>query len=89
MSKNEKLYLASVREKGSRKIQLIHTWARSKKQAAEDCRLSGYKVRIVTTDEDFDKDVEKFAERQERAATNYRYMKQIRKEVEALMKAAA
>lgn len=39
MSKNEKLYLASVREKGSRKIQLIRTWARSKKQAAEDCRL--------------------------------------------------
>lgn len=62
-----KKYIASVRDKETKKLQLIEREYNRKSDFYNDLRNSGYSVRFITTEEKFDEDCEKWHEKNERS----------------------
>lgn len=62
-----KTYIASVRDKETRKIQIIEREYARKSDFYEDLRNNGYSVRFISTPEKFDEDCEKWHEACERS----------------------
>lgn len=60
-----KKYIASVRDKETRKLQLIEREYDRKSDFYNDLRNNGYSVRFITTEEKFDEDCEKWHEKNE------------------------
>ena len=56
-------YIASVRDKETKELQLITKEYERKSDFYEDLRMNGYSVRFITTPEKFDEDCEKYAEK--------------------------
>lgn len=65
-----KKYIASVRDKETKKLMLIEREYDRKSDFYSDLRNNGYSVRFITTEEKFDKDCEKWHEQNE---TSKRY----------------
>lgn len=59
------LYIASVRDKETRKLQLIEREYDRKSDFYNDLRCNGYSVRFIATEETFDEECEKWHERNE------------------------
>ena len=59
------LYIASVRDKETKKLQLIEREYNRKSDFYNDLRNNGYSVRFITTEEKFDEDCEKWHEKNE------------------------
>ena len=55
-----KKYIASVRDKETKKLQLIESGYDRKSDFYNDLRGNGYSVRFITTEEKFDEDCEKW-----------------------------
>lgn len=60
-----KKYIASVRDKETKKLQLIEREYDRKSDFYNDLRNNGYSVRFITTEEKFDEDCEKWHEKNE------------------------
>lgn len=60
-------YIASVRDKETKKLMLIEREYDRKSDFYNDLRNSGYSVRFITTEENFDEDCEKWHERNEQS----------------------
>lgn len=58
-------YIASVRDKETKKLQLIEREYNRKSDFYNDLRNNGYSVRFITTEEKFDEDCEKWHEKNE------------------------
>lgn len=59
------LYIASVRDKETKKLQLIKREYDRKSDFYNDLRCNGYSVRFIATEETFDAECEKWHERNE------------------------
>lgn len=60
-----KKYIASVRDKETKKLQLMEREYDRKSDFYNDLRNNGYSVRFITTEEKFDEDCEKWHEKNE------------------------
>ncbi len=60
-----KEYIASVRDKQTRELKIFRMEYETKKDFYTDLRNNGYSVRFITTEENFDRDCEKWHERNE------------------------
>lgn len=60
-----KKYIASVRDKETKKLMIIESEYDRKSDFYVDLRNNGYSVRFITTEEKFDEDCEKWHERNE------------------------
>lgn len=58
-------YIASVKDRETKKVELIEREYDSKKGFETDLRTNGYAVRFISTPEKFDEDCEKFAKQLE------------------------
>lgn len=58
-------YIVSVRDKETKKLQLIEREYNRKSDFYNDLRNNGYSVRFITTEEKFDEDCEKWHEKNE------------------------
>jgi len=56
-------YIASVRDPETNAIVIIKRDYPTKKQLAEDLRNNGYRVRVISTEDKFDEDCEKYYDR--------------------------
>ena len=59
------LYIASVRDKETKKLQLIEREYDRKSDSYNDLRNNGYSVRFIATEETFDNECEKWHEKNE------------------------
>ena len=55
-----KKYIASVRDKETKKLQVIEREYNRKSDFYNDLRCNGYSVRFISTEEKFDEDCEKW-----------------------------
>lgn len=61
-----KKYIASVRDKETKKLMVIEGEYKNKKAFENDIRCNGCSVRFITTEEKFDEDCEKWHQYNER-----------------------
>lgn len=66
------LYIASVRDKETRKLQIIKREYNKKSDFYNDLRGNGYSVRFIATEETFDEECEKWHERNERSKSYHK-----------------
>lgn len=71
-----KTYIASVRNKITKKIEIITKEYHTKKEFAEDLRFNGYRIRFITTPEKFDDDCDKYHRSCERSKAIQKHMRQ-------------
>lgn len=74
-----KQFIASVRDPYDGKITLLRKEYKTKKAFAEDLRGNGYRIRFITTEEEFDEDCAKYYERIQRQTTIRKYIREARK----------
>lgn len=72
-----KTYIASVKDNGSLKI--ITSDYNRKEDFAKELRANGYRVRFISTEENFDKDAERYNVRLERQAEISRFVREYKK----------
>lgn len=63
-------YIASVRDKETKKLMIIEREYSNKKEFEIDLRLNGFSVRFISTENNFDDDCAKWHEKNERAKRN-------------------
>lgn len=61
-----KKYIASVRDKETKKLMVIKDEYKSKKAFEVDLKANGFSIRFITTEEKFDEDCEKWHQYNER-----------------------
>lgn len=60
------LYVASVKEKESKRLSIIKSEYETKKEFREDLKNNGYSIRFIATEETFNKECEKYHEKLDR-----------------------
>lgn len=74
------LYIASVRDKETRELQVIEREYDRKSDFYSDLRGNGYSVRFIATEETFDEECEKWYEKNERSKRYHKIKYNIDKE---------
>lgn len=78
-------YIASVRNKTTRKLEIIERDYPNKKEFELDLRGNGYSIRFITTEDKFDEDCEKWHRRSEECSARHKAVHAAHKEAAARM----